>query len=201
MADKCFLAESTKTDGSAGRQVERSIAKFAALVAGSLMLMGWVLVMGGIANAQSRDLGQCPEAPPTGILACEMLKAHNAVRTELKLPPLQWSDELAAIAKKWADTLLAKNKFSHNPDSPHGENLFMISGGSASPAAVIWQWAAESQNYDYSSNTCSGMCGHYTQLVWRRTLRVGCGVARDKRNEIWVCSYDPPGNVVGQLPY
>jgi len=45
------------------------------------------------------------------------------------------------------------------------------------------------------------VCGHYTQIVWRDTKQVGCGVARDNRREIWVCNYDPPGNWVGHRPY
>ena len=81
------------------------------------------------------------------------------------------------------------------------QSVFMVTGGSASPAAVVRQWASESQSYDYDSNTCSGICGHYTQLVWKRTSRVGCAVAKENNREIWVCDYDPPGNVLGQLPY
>ena len=163
--------------------------------------MGWIVVLTGIAFAQTHNLSNHSEVHPVSALANEILIAHNAVRSELNLPSLQWSNELAALSQKWADTLLAQNRFYHNPSSSYGENLFMINGGSASPASVVWHWASESRNYDYISNTCNGICGHYTQLVWRRTSIVGCAVARGKGREVWVCNYDPPGNVLGQLPY
>lgn len=138
------------------------------------------------------------ERPPW---AEEMLEAHNSVRTVLKLPPLVWSDKIAAVAQEWADTLLSRGQFLHRPKSSHGENLFEIDGGRALPERVVGDWAAEARDYDYRTNTCAGVCGHYTQLVWRSSRQIGCGVAHDARREIWVCNYDPPGNVIGGKPY
>lgn len=134
-------------------------------------------------------------------IATEMLAAHNTVRARLKIPPLTWSDKLAAQAQRWADSLLARKQFAHRPKSPYGENLFEIEGALASPAQVVGDWASECRNYDYASNKCRKVCGHYTQIVWATTKEVGCGVARDSLREVWVCNYDPPGNWIGQRPY
>jgi len=134
-------------------------------------------------------------------LARSMLTAHNAVRVRVKVPPLTWSDLLAARAQEWADTLLARHQFVHRPNSAYGESLFEINGAPATPVQVVEAWAAESRDYDYSSNRCRGTCGHYTQIVWRKTRRLGCGVARRNGREVWVCNYDPPGNIVGERPY
>lgn len=71
----------------------------------------------------------------------------------------------------------------------------------ASPGQVVGAWAAEARDYDRRRDTCAGVCGHYTQIVWRATRNVGCGVASDPEREIWVCEYDPPGNYVGYRPY
>ena len=131
----------------------------------------------------------------------EILQAHNSVRGAMKLPPLTWSDKVAAVAQQWADRLLARNEFIHRPKSLYGENMFKIIGSPISPAHVVKEWAAEAAGYDYKSNHCKGVCGHYTQLVWRDTKEVGCGVARKGRTEIWVCDYNPPGNWIGQRPY
>jgi pathogenesis-related protein 1 len=131
----------------------------------------------------------------------EMLSAHNAIRWRVGLPPLVWSDHLAQFARDWANTLLARKQFSHRPNSPYGENLFEIVGDVATPQEVVGDWASEARDYDYRSNGCRGLCGHYTQIVWRNTKSVGCAVARGGRREIWVCNYDPPGNYVGQRPY
>ncbi len=133
--------------------------------------------------------------------AQEMLSAHNAIRARVGLPPLRWSDSLAKFARDWANTLLARKRFSHRPNSPYGENLFEIEGAAASPREVVESWGSEARYYDYRSNRCRGHCGHYTQIVWRNTRSAGCAVARGEGREIWVCNYDPPGNYVGQRPY
>jgi uncharacterized protein YkwD len=130
-----------------------------------------------------------------------ILAAHNAVRARVKIPPLTWSDRLADQAQAWANWLLARNKFDHNADSPYGENLFDIRGDSATAALVVNAWDSESRDYNYSSNTCRKVCGHYTQIIWASTKQVGCGVARDAKREVWVCNYDPPGNWTGKRPY
>ncbi len=85
------------------------------------------------------------------------------------MPVLVWSDRLAAFAQEWADYLAAHHQFLHRPDSPYGENLFTITGASASPSEVVNDWASESRDYQYRSNACRGVCGHYTQIVWADT--------------------------------
>lgn len=132
-----------------------------------------------------------------------MLEAHNEVRARVDVPPLRWSDRLAAHAQEWANHLLANGQFYHRPHPPFGENLFDIIGPRAhtSPAAVVADWASEEIDYSYRANTCRGVCGHYTQLVWSGTREVGCAAARDSNREVWVCNYNPPGNWVGERPY
>lgn len=133
--------------------------------------------------------------------AREMLAAHNRVRAGVDVEPLRWSGELADEAQKWADALIRSGAFHPRGDHKFGENLFEVSGRGASPSEVVSAWAGESKNYDYKANACSARCGHYEQVVWRDTKIVGCGVARDNRREVWVCNYDPLGNLNGARPY
>lgn len=42
----------------------------------------------------------------------ECLEAHNEYRAKHGVPPLKWSDELAAGAQKWADHLAATGEIS-----------------------------------------------------------------------------------------
>ena len=151
-----------------------------------------VIALTGIGAAQS---------PGPSYMAREMVAAHNAVRARAGVPALAWSNRLAARAQEWADWLLARNRFEHSRNPEFGENLFEIMGAPASPAGVVGDWAAESGDYDYRSNTCRGVCGHYTQIVWRDTNEVGCGVARGRGREVWACEYSPPGNYVGERPW
>jgi uncharacterized protein YkwD len=143
-----------------------------------------------------------------------VLAAHNRWRRAAWVPPLQWSDELAQTAQDWADYLSGRGGcLIQHGNSGYGENIYQA-------AAVVWpdgraevqqkhiaeivdRWASEIQYYDYASNTCSfDICGHYTQIVWRRTKAVGCAVSVcPSKKQIWVCHYDPPGDVAGQRPY
>lgn len=162
----------------------------------------WLLILlAGAGSAQWRHFGEGPPSATPSSLSRDMLARHNAVRARVGMPPLAWSDRLAARSQDWADTLLARGQFIHRPNSTYGENLFEITGAAASPAQVVDAWAAESRNYDYISNRCSGVCGHYTQIVWGATKEVGCAVAQGSGREVWVCDYDPPGNWFGQWPY
>jgi pathogenesis-related protein 1 len=145
-------------------------------------------------------LAGLPESDPR--LPDEFLKEHNRIRAKLGILPLMWSERMAAFAKEWALTLVVRSQFNHS-EGRYGENLYEMRGGKSSPARVVEAWASEVADYDYHGNRCraGAQCGHYTQIVWRGTTLLGCGVARSSFREVWVCEYFPPGNVVGQRPY
>src|SRR5207247_6746497 len=103
--------------------------------------------------------------------------------------------------------------FEHNAASNLGENLAAFAPGGEPASAPVDGWAGEKANYNYASNSCAAgeTCGHYTQLVWRSSQRLGCAVHTCNQNspfgsrfptwELWVCNYSPAGNFVGQRPY
>jgi pathogenesis-related protein 1 len=136
----------------------------------------------------------------TGALA-GLSAAHNQVRAGVGVAPLAWSPSLSRYAQDWANQLAANNcQLAHRPNRPYGENLFWTSNG-ATAQYVVDFWAAEAANYDIETNGCDGVCGHYTQIVWATTTQVGCGMATCGSQQIWVCNYDPTGNLYGQKPY
>lgn len=136
-----------------------------------------------------------PTAEPAGVMN-GIVAAHNEVRALHCAPPLTWSREVAAVAQKWADHLRdAGCKFEHSPGGKYGENLSYLSpAGIGRPAAITRGWYDEVRDYDFSKPGFAFNTGHFTQVVWRGTERLGCGVAQCANAEIWVCNYDPPGN-------
>merc|ERR1719188_2015026 len=49
------------------------------------------------------------------------------------------------------------------------------------------------------SDTTGGAIGHYTQIVWKGSHKLGCGKGslRGEGGVYWVCQYSPPGNYIG----
>ncbi len=41
--------------------------------------------------------------------------------------------------------------------------------------------------------------GHYTQIIWPTSRRVGCATASNRSNDYLVCRYLPAGNVYGTM--
>lgn len=128
----------------------------------------------------------------------QILESHNKARAEFKLTQLNWDCELAKVAQEWAN----RGFSGHRPDNDFGENLFVASAANSSPVNAVQKWMLEKSFWDNSSGACQTgkICTHYTQIVWKKTTKVGCGINRNAQG-IWktlvVCNYDPAGNSKG----
>jgi hypothetical protein len=135
------------------------------------------------------------EAPSSGPA---ILAAHNTRRAEHCAPPLVWSDELARRAQAWADSLRERGcAFEHSEGHDVGENLAAGTSGTLDGEAVTEMWFAEREHFDFRRGGFSMETGHFTQVVWVGTERLGCGSTSCDGMDLWVCNYDPPGNMQG----
>ena len=193
-------------------------------------------------NAQPVALG--PElAPLTGIT-----DMHNTTRQTLDpkpqlpqgqaFPLLTWDDtakdgdaNLAEIAQTWANGCSC----GHNPKAKPmglGENIgctfaFPEKAREDEVKQIFNGWSSEAARYKakgfpdtYPDNLPEDeQYGHYTQIAWKNTSKVGCGAARcttklelkddkgkvvktvDAPGTFLVCNYLIPGNKEGEQPY
>jgi pathogenesis-related protein 1 len=133
--------------------------------------------------------------------------AHNQVRADVGVGPMQWDPALANLAAGFiSDCVFAHSSGPERMNvagySYVGENLYASGGFAPTGVAVSDAWASEKAMYNYASNGCSGTCGHYTQQVWRASTKLGCAVKSCAGGMYIVsCEYGPGGNYNGQKPY
>ncbi|MBS1488494.1 MAG: SCP-like extracellular [Bacteroidetes bacterium] len=143
--------------------------------------------------------------------AQKALDFHNRARKEVGTQPLVWSAELAAYAQAWADHLANGTcEMEHRPHEGewkqvHGENIYWgSSAGSFSVLSACEGWYGEIKDYHHEAISRSNFrqTGHYTQMVWKNTQRVGIARAVCQDGAlIIVANYDPPGNYIGEKAY
>ena len=118
---------------------------------------------------------------------------------------LTWSKDLAKYAQEWADHIAETGKLEHRPKGKYGENLAAGQAEDYGTREAAATWLKEKEAYDAGERELEKV-GHYTQMVWSRTTRIGAGKAVIKAGPMkgWtviVCNYDPRGNVRGEKPY
>jgi pathogenesis-related protein 1 len=151
----------------------------------------------------------------------EILNTHNNERLKAKTPPvvgtmpkLTWDKPLQTIANNYA--ALCTWKHNANRGSNIGENLYASTGVllPTTPVASVNSWIAEKSKYTYQKVSAANFAptGHYTQLIWQTTTKVGCAYQNCNKNSPFassygpnwvfvVCDYSTSGNVLTKYPY
>ena len=149
-----------------------------------------------------------------------MLEIHNKARRDVGIvSDLTWSDTIALDAQRYADTLANSGAFKHDPknhegysNGTYGENLYAAFPSKPSLSTATTAWVDEKQYYTYGKvgddATCEidQQCGHYTQIIWENTSKIGCAISQYKTGSykdgyVIVCKYQTPGNFIGKTPY
>ncbi|XP_066925841.1 Golgi-associated plant pathogenesis-related protein 1-like [Clytia hemisphaerica] len=154
----------------------------------------------------------------------EVVRTHNKLRTRVGTPDLSGDFFLAIKAKDCAFKMLRDDdNILEHPCDPskdkQGENIYSVKsdGRTSEQALTVYErafrvWESEEKDINFAdpdwafkmdSTSTSKPVFHYTQLVWRSTTKVGCGLASNGGESIVVCRYSPKGNTatVSSLQY
>ncbi|GLC77462.1 hypothetical protein PLESTF_001938500 [Pleodorina starrii] len=160
--------------------------------------------------------GSCPDLDA-------LLNRTNVYRLRHQAPALTWSASLAAASAAYAQVLADSGcVLKHSLGRDYGENLMWLQGypkPDATCTVAAKAWYGEVRDYDFDAdqpfadNWSKGI-GHFTQLVWRGTSSMGCGVgladaalpigggrAITGGCKIIVCRYKAPGNVATDMAF
>ncbi|OVA05751.1 Allergen V5/Tpx-1-related [Macleaya cordata] len=161
---------------------------------GSVMIS---IVVASLTLALLMNVSRAQNAPQ------DFLVPHNAARANVSVGPMTWDTTLAAYALNYANQRAKDCKLIHS-DGPYGENIAWGSSATFSAGQAVNLWVAEKHCYNYATNLCQGgECLHYTQVVWRDSVRLGCArvTCSGAGGTFVICSYDYPGNWEGERPY
>jgi len=146
---------------------------------------------------------------------------------------LEWDDELASNAQLWADqcpdgSWVVSDAPPHDPnrntivyDGHIGQNMAdswnSVDNMDWGLSTKVQSWYDEVKDWpaanvgSFSSVGATGVIGHYTQVVWAETKKVGCGVIYYRDQADWAasypyrksltCNYWPGGNFMNQPVY
>jgi hypothetical protein len=140
-------------------------------------------------------------------MEARLLALHNRERSATGARPLVWDNGLAAAAAAYGPDLERLGKLAHSPPGARpgqGENLWMGTRDAYELEEMAGGWAAEKSLFRagvFPAVSASGNwsdVGHYTQMIWKGTIRIGCAVHKSRQWDFLICRYSPPGNVVGQ---
>ncbi|MFZ5696195.1 MAG: CAP domain-containing protein [Pseudomonadota bacterium] len=164
---------------------------------------------GVVMPAAYYGMEEAPRGEP--LLRAVMIDAHNGERALVGVPPLEWDEALAVDAARYAADMAQSGAFRHSPRGsraiPSGENLWMgprrLYGYGVMVGAFLDEkklFRTEGKLPDLSTSGRWQDVGHYTQMIWRGTRKVGCALGEGANYEYLVCRYFPAGNAFGKGP-
>ncbi|KAM3967221.1 venom allergen 5 [Aphomia sociella] len=199
-----------------------------------MKMMSLVLFVLGATLAATEGCGVGRQIIRSGGLSAfekhAIVDAHNRLRQSVALgqissqPPaanmmeMTWDEELAATAQRWANQCTPAHDQASQRDVgrfPVGQNLAATwttrpptEATDSEPDFMtqINAWFDEVRIFGFKPITGGHGTGHYSQLVWGETSKVGCGFTFYYDNSkgytrLYVCNYGPGGNVIGVNPY
>ena len=144
--------------------------------------------------------------PPATMFGMRVVAIHNQVRIAEGVGPVMWDRSLAAAADAYAQQLATGGSWGHSPNAAarrSGRKPVDGDHGAFSVDQMVWAWASERSMFRrgaFPAVSRTGRwedVGHYTQMIWPGSTRVGCAIRSSSHNDYLVCRYSPGGNVMG----
>ena len=167
----------------------------------------FLLLVAGTPGATGVTAPPAPHRLAAAGLADRLTRPQNTERSMVGLPAMAWDAALAAAAADYAAELARTGKWGHSrPDQREGqgENLWMGTHAAFTLEEMVDGWLSERRMFrrgTFPNVSRSGSwhdVGHYTQIIWADTMRVGCAIRSSRSYDYLVCRYSAPGNVMGE---
>ena len=134
----------------------------------------------------------------------DLLTRHNYYRAKHQAPDLTRLAQLETISQSYSEYLASIGHLVHSSNTLNGnyigENLYMGYNAGYLGTKPVDAWYDEIKDYDFNKAEFTSGTGHFTQVVWKNSKQVGCGVACATNNYCYVtCNYYPAGNYLGQF--
>jgi len=146
--------------------------------------------------------------PPETAVGMRIVAIHNQVRAAAGVRPIYWDASLAAAADRYAAELARTGRWGHSSSASRpgqGENLWMGTRGAFGVDEMVAAWASEGRWFRrgrFPQVSAAGrweQVGHYSQMIWPGSVRVGCAIRSSLRSDYLVCRYSPAVNVMGVI--
>ena len=140
------------------------------------------------------------------------LDKHNELRKKHNALSLLHDNKIDITAQKYANVLANTNNFVHSENRGNiGENLYAkfstddmtLEDCKSFGNECVEGWYSEITMYDYEKPGFDLKTGHFTQLIWSGSKKLGMGFSMGKLNDYnafyCVAHYSPSGNVFGRF--
>ncbi|KAF2122724.1 CAP domain-containing protein [Lophiotrema nucula] len=169
-------------------------------IIGSLAAMHTAVAAAVPAKLSTRDEYNVPAIDNQNFID-SVVRAHWYWRRIHCAQDLTWDPALAELAKKAAE------KCTEMPEHDSGGQNLSASGPIptdletwyAEARTMVHGWHEEEFKYPYNDPHYDGAWGHFTQMVWRDSSRVGCAQAACPGKTFparFFCNYERAGNNV-----
>ena len=134
----------------------------------------------------------------------DLLTRHNLYRSKHQAANLVRLAALENIAQAYSEKLVTLGYLVHSSNTLNGnyigENLYFGYNAGYLGTKPVDAWYDEIKDYDFAKSEFTSGTGHFTQVVWKNSKQVGCGVACGSNDYCYVtCNYYPGGNYLGQF--